>query len=150
MISTQKSVAAGLAAIALAALVSACGSTSSTPALTTTAPTPTVVTETFTGSVAQNGTAVFNFSVANSGYGLLAGYTSITPASVAALGLGIGAWDASTQTCGLNQMQNDVSRSGSTAITGTAGAGSFCVRVYDAGNLTPDVTASFTVQVQHY
>ena len=138
--------------VAIALPAAACGSSSSSSALSTsTSPTPTVVTETFTGSIGQGGTAVFNFTVTNSGYGLLAGYTTISPNTVTALGMGIGAWDSGTQTCGLNQTQNDIARSGSTALSGTAGAGAFCIRVYDGGNIpTADVTASFTVQVQHY
>jgi hypothetical protein len=137
--------------VVMLAVVAASGcssSSSSTP--TVSGPTPTVVTETFNGSIDQNGTAVFSFSVANAGYPLLAGFTSITPASVTALGLGIGSWDASSSTCGLNMSQNDMSHSGSTAVSGTAGAGSYCVRIYDGGNIGPNVTASFTVQVQHY
>jgi hypothetical protein len=137
--------------VAVIAVMSGCGGTSSSTTAALTSPSPTVVTETFNGSVSQNGTAVFNFTVSNSGYSLLAGFTSITPASVTALGMGIGAWDTTTSTCGLNQTQNDVSRTGSTALSGTAGAGSFCIRVYDAGNIpSADVTATFTVQVQHY
>ncbi|HEY2433310.1 MAG TPA: hypothetical protein VGI12_11615 [Vicinamibacterales bacterium] len=137
---------------ALGALAAAgCGSSSSdTSSSTPTTPTPTVITETFNGTVTQNSSTVFNFTVNTNGNSLLAGYTSISPATVTALGLGIGAWDASAQTCGLNQMQNDASRSGSTAITATAAAGAYCVRVYDAGNVGPGVTTSFTVQVQHY
>jgi len=46
-----------------------------------------------------------------------------------ALGLGIGVWDPSSSTCGLNVTQNDVSRAGSTAINGgsvqTTGAQSY-------------------------
>jgi hypothetical protein len=137
------------AVIFIAVAAAGCGS-SGNSALTTTAPTPNVVTETFTGQVGQNGTVVYSFTVTNAGYSLLAGYTSITPASVSALGLGVGAWDPTSMTCGLNQLQNDTSRSGSTAISSTAGAGAYCVRVYDAGNVGTDVTASFTVQVQHY
>jgi cytoskeletal protein RodZ len=137
------------AILALAATLG-CGSSSSSSSSSVTAPTPTVITETFTGTITQNSSAVFNFTVNNSGYSLLAGFTSISPASVTALGIGIGAWDASSQTCGLNQSQSDTARSGSTALSGTAAAGAFCVRVYDAGNVGADVTASFTVQVQHY
>lgn len=141
---------ASFAFIAVAIATIGCGSSSSGSTSTLTSPTPTVATETFTGSIGQNGSVVYNFSVSNSGYTLLAGFTSITPANVTALGLGIGTWDPTTSTCGLNQTQNDTSRSGSTALTGTAGAGAFCIRIYDAGNIAADVTATFTVQVQHY
>ncbi len=126
-----------------------CGSSSS-PAVTTPTATGTLSTDTFTGSIDQNGTAVFPFTVNTSGYGLLAGYTSISPTSVAALGLGIGSWDASTSSCSLNISQNDTGRSGSTALSGTPNSGSYCVRIYDAGNIPAGVSASFTVQIQHY
>jgi hypothetical protein len=135
--------------IALAA-AAGCSSSSSSTTPTVTTPTPTVITETFNGSLGQGGNAVFNFTVQTTGNTLLAGYTSITPATVTALGLGIGIWDPTSSTCGLNLTQNDVSHSGSTAISGTASAGTYCMRAYDAGNLTSDVTASFTIQVQHY
>ncbi len=139
------------AAVVVTALAAAgCGSSSDSTTPTLTTPTPTVVTETFNGSITQGGAAVFNFTVNNTGYTLLAGFTSLSPASVTALGLGIGVWDPSSSTCGLNITQNDVSRAGSTAINGTASAGPYCMRVYDAGNLASDVTASFTIQVQHY
>jgi len=122
---------------------------SSNSGLTT--PTPTVVTETFTGSIGQNGTMIHSFTINSSGYSLLAGYTSISPATVTSLGLGIGSWDASSQTCGLNQTQSDVAKIGSTAIAATAPSGPFCMRVYDGGNITdPTVTVSYTLVVQHY
>jgi len=134
--------------VAFAVVVNGCSSSSSTS--TPTGPTPTVITESFNGSIGQNGTVIHNFTINNSGYTVLAGFTSITPASVTALGLGIGSWDASSSTCGLNLTQNDTARNGSTAINNTAGAGAFCVRVYDGGNIAADVTVSYTVQVQHY
>ena len=132
---------------ALALAVGACGGSSSSSAIPTT-PTPSIVTDTFSGSITQNGTAIHPFSVTSSGYTLLAAYTSITPATVTALGMGIGTWDGTN--CGLNQAQNDLARSGSTAVTGTAASGNYCVRVYDGGNIPDGVTAAYTLQVQHY
>lgn len=127
-----------------------CGSNSNASTLTTPTATATLATDTFTGSIDQNGTAVYPFTVTNSGYSLLAGYTSISPASIAALGLGIGTWDASTSTCSLNVSQTDTGRTGSTALSGTANSGTYCLRIYDAGNIPAGLTASYTVQVQHY
>jgi len=129
-----------------------CGSSSSASTVTTptTTTTATLTTDTFTGSIDQNGTATYPFTVTTAGYGLLAGYTSISPSSVAALGLGIGSWDATSSTCSLNVSQNDTGRSGSTALSGTPSNGSYCLRIYDAGNIPAGVAASYTVQVQHY
>ena len=126
----------------------ACSSDGSSPTSPTT--TVTLVTDNFAGAIEQNGTAVHSFTVTNSGYTLLVGYTSLSPASVAALGIGIGSWDATTSTCSLNVTQNDAARSGSTGLSGTANSGSYCVRVYDGGNVPAAVTASYALQVQHY
>jgi hypothetical protein len=138
-----------IAALTLAS--SACSNSSDgSSTLPTATSSGTSSTETFSGSIIQNGTAVHSFTVKSGGYTLMAGFTSIEPSTVAALGLGIGAWDASTSTCGLNLTQNDVGRSGSTAVSGTAGSGNYCVRVYDGGNVASGVTATYTLQVQHY
>lgn len=136
--------------VALAALVSleGCGSDSSTATSPTT--TATLVTDNFSGSVEQNGSKVHTFAVTTSGTSLLAGFTSLSPASVAALGLGIGSWDSSTSTCSLNLSQNDTARSGSTGLSGSANSGSYCLRIYDGGNIPAGVSASYAVQVQHY
>ncbi len=125
----------------------ACSNTSSPTTPTITGP---ATTETFAGSIVQGGSAVYSFSVTTSGVALLAGFTSITPTTVPALGIGIGAWDPTTSTCGLNQTQNDSAKAGSTGLSGTANSGNYCIRVYDGGNIPADVTASYTVQVQHY
>lgn len=126
----------------------ACGADSDS----TTSPTAvaTLATDSFSGSIQQNGKAVHSFTVTSSGYALLAGYTSISPSTVPALGLGIGSWDASTSSCSLNISQNDTARSGNTGLSGTSNSGTYCVRVYDGGNIPAGVTTSYTLQVQHY
>jgi hypothetical protein len=126
----------------------ACGSGSD--ASTSPTAVATLATDTFGGSIQQNGTGVHSFTVTSSGYTLLAGYTSISPSSVPALGLGIGSWDSSTSSCSLNISQNDTARSGNTGLNGTPNSGTYCVRVYDGGNIPAGVTASYTLQVQHY
>jgi hypothetical protein len=135
--------------VSIAVAATSCGGSSSDSSLSSvTTPTATQITEAFSGTIVQNGTAIHPFSVKVSGGLLQAGYTSIAPATVTALGMGIGTWDGTT--CSLNISQNDVARSGNTALSGTANAGNFCIRVYDAGNLTEGVTATYTLQVQHY
>jgi hypothetical protein len=137
--------------VAAALVVSACSSSSDSSSALTTATTPTATssTDTFSGTITQGGTAIHPFTVKTSGYSVLAGYTSLSPASVTALGMGIGTWDGST--CSLNVSQNDTSRAGNTALSGTAYSGNFCIRVYDGGNITDNtVTVSYTLQVQHY
>ncbi len=130
-------------------VVSGCSGSSSSNSVVP-SPSATSTTETFSGSIGQSGATIYSFTVKNDGYVLLAGYTGISPASVTALGLGIGLWDATTSTCGLNVAQNDTSSLGSTAISATVGAGNYCLRVYAASNLSAGTTASYTVQVVHY
>ena len=125
----------------------ACGSNNDSSL--TPQPGPILVTETFSGTIGQNEAMVHAFSVTSSGT-LMAGYTTLSPASVTALGLGIAAWDASSQTCALNVSQNDAARSGNTGISGTPSPGYFCVRAYDGGNVPAGVAVSYTLQVQHY
>jgi hypothetical protein len=132
------------------ALASCGGESATSPTTTATTTTPALVTETFSGSIGQNGTAVHSFTVTTSGYTLLAGYSSLAPSTVTALGIGLGSWDATNGSCGLNLTQNDSARSGSTAISGSANAGAYCLRVYDGANIGPGLTASYSVQVQHY
>jgi hypothetical protein len=64
--------------------------------------------------------------------------------------MGIGVWDTTTSTCGLNMSQNDAAKSGSTGISGTANSGAYCVRVYDGGNIPAGGDATFSIQVQHF
>jgi hypothetical protein len=135
--------------LAAVCVANGCGGDSATSPTTTTT-TATLVTETFTGSIGQNGAAIHTFTVPTSGYTLLAGYASIAPSSVTALGIGFGSWDATASSCSLNLTQNDTARSGSTAISGTANSGSYCLRVYDGANIGAGVTASYSVRVQHY
>jgi hypothetical protein len=135
-------------AIAIALGAAGCTNNNSNTG-TSTGPTPIVATETFSGSITQGATDIHNFTVANSGYNLLAGFTSIGPSTITALGVGIGSYDPTSATCGLNQIQN-VGGIGATAITTTAPSGTFCVRVYDGGNVPAGTTATYTVQVQHY
>jgi hypothetical protein len=132
----------------LAVWLPGCGSEASSATSPTTV--LTLVTDNFDGSIEQNGNRVHTFTVTNSGYTLLAGFTNLSPASVTALGVGIGSWDSSASTCSLNVSQNDTARSGGTGLSGTANSGSYCLRVYDGGNIPAGVTASYAVQVQHY
>jgi hypothetical protein len=118
-----------------------------------TGPTPNLVTETFNGSITQGTTMIHNFTINTAGYTLAAGFTSISPATVLSLGVGIGVWDPTAQTCGLNQLQNNTATTGSTAISYTSGApnGTYCARVYNGGGITdPSVTVTYTLQVEHY
>ena len=110
--------------------------------------TPTIVnkTDNFSGSIAQLGVAVHPFAMTTAG-SLTIGLTAVGPLSTLALGVGIGTWDGTN--CSANATQNDSSKSGVLALSGSAGAGNYCVRVYDSGNIVEGATATYTVQVVH-
>ena len=119
----------------------ACDSGENTPTTPTT-PGPTI-TETFAGTVTQNGAATFTFNTSVSGI-VTATLKSIAPVATAQIGLALGTWNGVT--CAV-QLANDRITAG-TAVTGQVNAaGALCVRVYDVGQLTE--TSTFEIVVVH-
>jgi hypothetical protein len=129
---------------ASAAFAAACGG-SSNPT-TVTAPTGTVVTQTFTGTIQPGGASNDPFTVT------VAGTVSITlvsagPPATITMGLGVGN-PSSTGTCAFIQGGTTTATAGSTAqLSGQLGAGSYCVAVVDIGNAAGPIT--YTVTVAH-
>jgi hypothetical protein len=127
-------------------LTGACASDTSS---STTAPTPTAATttESFSGAVAQLATTGDPFAVSTNGPVTIE-LTDVEPLSTMALGVGITTWDGTS--CGTVPIsKNDNAREGTTALTGTAAAGNYCVTIYDSGNIPEGWTVSFAVQVVH-
>ena len=119
----------------------ACDSGENTPTTPTT-PGPTI-TETFAGTVTQNGAATFTFNTTVQGI-VTATLRSIAPVSTAQVGLALGTWNGVT--CAV-VLTNDRITQG-LAVTGQVNAaGSLCVRIYDVGQLTE--TSTFEIVVVH-
>jgi len=127
--------------LATAIALAGCGDTPSP-----TAASPVTTTETFSSTVVKGGSAVHSFSVSATG-SVTVTLTSVSPLSTMSLGVGIGTWDGTT--CGTSMSTNTDARSGATALTGTAATGSYCVRVYDSGNVPTDWTVEYTIEVVH-
>lgn len=126
----------------LAVAVGACGDANQSVPTT---PSPPTSTETFSGTLVQLGSASHPFTVSSTGP-VTIGLTSVGPLTTMALGLGIGTWD------GVNcstASRNTNARAGSTALSGTATSGNYCVRVYDSGNIPADWEVTYEVQVVH-
>jgi hypothetical protein len=122
----------------------ACGDSNSTPDFVQ--PTPTLVTESFNGTVAVGGTDFHTFTVTATGT-LNVTLTAAGPPSTIFMGLGVGTPSAST--CALLTGGSTVTPAGMTAqLSGTIAAGSYCVSVFDAGNQTASIT--YAVTVTHY
>lgn len=131
--------------IALTLAAGACGNSISSgtlPSLTT----PT--TESFTGSFAQSGSVSHSFTVTATAP-MTVTLTDVQPLTTMGLGVILGTWDGTT--CGATVIaKNENARSSATALTGTATSGSYCVKIYDSGNVPAGWTVSYTVQVVHY
>jgi len=125
----------------MAALAGACGGSSPT-----TPTPPTLVTDTFTGTLKQNGgvTHQFNVSVAGTTTATL---TSIGPDSTKTVGFSLGiVFGTACQA----QLANDaaVQTNALTALAQPGGSG-FCVRVYDTGSVSAATPFTYTVTVTH-
>jgi hypothetical protein len=127
-------------AVALALGAAACGDN------TTTAPTPTTpvtVTDTFAGTLTPNGAASYTFTTATSGT-LTATLATLAPNSSLIVGLALGTWSG-------NACQIILSKDSASQASFIVGQGSqastFCVRIYDVGNVVDPAT--YEIQVNH-
>jgi hypothetical protein len=126
-------------AIALAALAGACGGSTTPTTATTPAP---ITTETLTGTVLAGGVAFHTFTVAQQGT-LTATLTSLSPQSTITMGMGIGT--VSGTACSLLST-NETTKVG-TVLSGTIAVGSFCVQIYDIGNV--QVSDDYVITLSH-
>jgi hypothetical protein len=128
------------------AVVAGCGSSG-----TVTAPTvglPTILTETFSGSINRNSAYTHPFSVMDSGnvtVFLITSTDNTNPDNNAIpLGVSLGTWNGAS--CAIVVANDNVSPG--TSITGQAtAAGNLCVRVYDVGFIPS--SASYELLVDH-
>lgn len=102
------------------------------------------VTATFNGTLSQQSTNVYPFVVSQTG-NVTATLTSVGPLATLAIGFGIGSYDSSTSSCAL-LTEDDNARQGD-VLGGAAQPGSYCVEVFDVGNV--QTTATYSVQVTH-
>jgi hypothetical protein len=146
-VESQDSAEAGLRwpavamAVALAALAGACGGSSST-ATTPTPTDPPLTTVTLTGTLLAGSAAFHAFTVAQQGT-LTATLTSLSPQTTITVGFGIGQPTGTTCTL-LSTLET--AKVGS-VLSGTIAPGSFCVQVYDIGNV--QVSDDYTITLVH-
>ena len=119
-------------------LVSACTSSSS-PTPTPTA-TPPATTDTFTGTLAQNSSVLNTFTVNATGTVTFI-LVSLQPQSTITMGLGVGTPNGGS--CGVSTTQENFKVG--TAFTTTLSAGTYCVVLYDLGNMIGPNTYTLTV-----
>src|SRR5262245_522284 len=104
---------------------------------TTTAPTVTQKTDTFTGTVPVNGSAVHNFTVENSGQ-VSVTLTAASPPSNVVMGIAVGT--PGDNACGpLSGASVSTSAGSSAQLTGVVSPGMLCVKIFDVGSQTAAV-----------
>ena len=110
------------------------------------APTPTTpvtVTDTFAGTLTSNGAASYQFTTAASGT-VTATLATLSPDSTLIVGIALGTWSANA--CQIVLSKDSATQS--SFIVGQASqANTFCVRIYDVGNVTDPAT--YELQVNH-
>jgi hypothetical protein len=106
----------------------------------------TGVTETFNGTLAVQGRALYTLTVAQTGK-VDVTLTSIGPPSTLAVGLGIGTPGGTTSalTCSLLSSISSTVAGSSPQMSVTETAGKYCVEISDIGNLTASVPFSITI-----
>jgi hypothetical protein len=136
----QRLITLTLVMLAAALAFSAC---SEDPPPVTQAPTPILITETFSGTVTRNGGVTHSFGTQASG--TVTGTLTLLAADEGTkIGLALGTFNGST--CQLVITKDDAIQG--TVVTGAVSAlGSLCVRIYDTGNLTQN--ADYEIQVAH-
>jgi hypothetical protein len=128
-------------AVAALAIAAASCSTLEVP----TAPEAGPFTDVFASQLGVRGSATRSFTVREPG-AVSATLTSVGPPATLEVGLGVGIPNGSGAGCNLTK--SVVTTAGSSPqLTIDADGGAYCVRVFDVGNLTGDVT--FSVSVLH-
>lgn len=130
-----------LTVVVIATAAAACGD----PSITTPTPIlPSTVTDTYSGTLNQNGAANFSFVTSQSG-NVRAILTALQPDSTLLVGLSLGTWNGTS--CQIVLADDKATQNSS--IVGTASnAGSLCVRIYDVGNVIDPAT--YEIQVIHF
>ncbi len=128
----------GLACACLLSLLAACSSNTTSPTSTATAA-PTV-TDTFNGTLAQGGSASYNFTLASDGT-ITVTLVSLSPQTTITMGVGLGT--PGTTGCVVSSTQENVKVG--VPIQGTLTAGAYCLTFYDLGNMTGANAYSLTV-----
>ncbi|MBI1874998.1 MAG: hypothetical protein HYS05_14075 [Acidobacteria bacterium] len=109
-------------------------------------PTPTVTTDTFTGTFGPQGKNSHPFTVTEPGF-MSVTIISLSPDPTLTVGIGLGA--PSGADCVL-QLRNDAVHQASLLTANATVAGTYCVAIFDVGGLVEDATTDYAVQLSHF
>ena len=137
----MRSIARTLLLVVIATMAGGCDEDTSP-----TTPTPPVMTtETFNGRLTVNGAQTHSFTT-QAGGSLTATLTTLAPDSAVTIGVSLGIFTPSTNSCQL-VVVNTAAVQG-TRVTGqVSSAGSYCVLLNDVGRLT--AASDYTITVEH-
>jgi hypothetical protein len=140
----HRSMVRPLAALTLALCLAACDS-GNDPGIPTAPTAPPIVTETFSGTVNQNGAVTHNFNTTTSG-SVTATLTTLGPDSTQIIGMSLGTWNGTV--CQI-VLANDRATQGTVIIGGVSAFGSLCVRAYDVGTISPETPFTYEITIAH-
>jgi hypothetical protein len=134
--------------VAVTSAASACDDNNSSSSPTTPTTIPTVLTETFSGTLLKNAAYTHPFTVTDAGdvsVFLLQSVDPARPDDAIPIGLSLGTWNGVS--CAVVIASDNISPGAS--LTGRAtSAGNLCVRVYDVG-FVPGA-ANYELLIDHY
>jgi hypothetical protein len=129
--------------LSTALALAACGDTRVDPG-----PTPTPITETFTGTLNPAGGATHAFFTLTGG-AVKATLTAVGPDPAKNVGFSLGTFNPTSNVC-TAVFDNPAALQAFEFSTIASTIGSYCVRIYDNGNVTTDnVPYSYTITVVH-
>jgi hypothetical protein len=132
-----------LGILLLASVVGACDDTA-----TPVTPTPAdPKTETFTGSITQNGASTHDFAV-SAGGAVTATLKAIGTDNTLVVGFSVGNWNSTASSCSII-LANDAATAGAFHSGTMTAVGSLCVRIYDVGNIVAGTAVTYTIEVVH-
>lgn len=138
--------------VALALMVcltgASCKKDKRTPTTPVDTPPPPTVIEMFSGAIALGETSCNLFEVMETG-DVTMKLTELAPLGTLTVGVGVGTEDSSVDTgCSLFASDRSV-RVLEKLVSGGLNPGVYCVCVFDVGNIFPDQTVTYTVEVEH-
>lgn len=129
-------------ALGLLVLVLSLGCGNNNPVQPTT---PTLTTDSFTGTLGPQARNWHPFTVQEAGI-MSVTIISLSPDPAVTVGIGLGQPLGSD--CRL-QLSNDAVRQGSLLTASATVAGMYCVAIYDVGGIAPETTSDYIVQLSH-
>ena len=145
----RRSIRRTLLLVPIVGIAVACGSSTNSTLPTTPSNLPTVLTETFSGTLNHNSAFTHPFVVGNGGNVSVFLTESVDPANpdnnAIPLGVSLGTWNGIS--CAI-VIANDNVSPGSSILGQATSAGNLCVRVYDVGFIPG--TANYELLVDHY